>query len=110
MTPTGLDILLVTLFTWSLKVRFTSSVTPRNLTVETLVMIVSRISMSNAFFWLEIIIYDFTNVQRKSVGLEPVIKRVTHVLQHSSVLHTCCNILACCTRVEAFKRVIYGFN
>ena len=50
MTPTDLDILLVTLFTWSLKVRFSSSVTPRKLTVETFVRIVSRIVMSNAFF------------------------------------------------------------
>ena len=50
MTPTDLDILLVTLFTWSLKVRFSSNVTPRNLTVETFVRIVSRILMSNAFF------------------------------------------------------------
>ena len=58
MTPTGFDILLVTLFIWPLKVRFSSRVTPRNLTVETFVGIVSRIVMSNAFFWLEIIIYE----------------------------------------------------
>ena len=74
MTPTDLDILPVTLFTWSLKVRFSSSITPRNLTFETFVRIVSRILMSNAFFWLEILVkWSFTNVQRKSVGLEPVI-------------------------------------
>ena len=58
MTPTDLHILLVTLFTWYLKVRFLSSVMPRNLTVETFVKIDSRILMSNAFFWLEIIIYE----------------------------------------------------
>ena len=49
MTPADFDILLVTLFTWSLKVRFSSRVTPRNLTVETFVMIDSRILISNAF-------------------------------------------------------------
>ena len=43
MTPTDLDVLLVTLFTWSLKVRFSSSVMPRNLTVETFLRIDSRI-------------------------------------------------------------------
>ena len=66
MTPTDLDILLVTLFTWSLKVRFSSSVTPRNLTVETFVRIVFRILMSNEFFWLEIIIYEVSLTFRKS--------------------------------------------
>ena len=49
MTPTDLDILLVTLFTWSLRVRFSSRVTSRNLTVETFVRIVSRILMFSAF-------------------------------------------------------------
>ena len=75
MTPTDLDILIVTLLTCSLKVRFSSSVTRRNLTVETFVRIVSLILMYNAFYWLEIIIYEvlLTNVQRKSVGLKPVI-------------------------------------
>ena len=34
-TPTHLDILVATLSTWSLKVRFSSSVIPKNLTVET---------------------------------------------------------------------------
>ena len=58
MTPTDFDILLQTLFTWPLKVRFSSSATPRNLTVETFVKIESRILMSIAFFWLEIIIYE----------------------------------------------------
>ena len=58
MTPTYLDILLVALFTWSLKVRFSSSVTPRNLTVETFVMIDFRILISNGFCTLEIIIYE----------------------------------------------------
>ena len=68
-------------------------ITPRNFTVDIFVMINSRILMSNAFFWLEITICEvlltfnvecfflvgdyhmrsFTNVQRKSVGREPVI-------------------------------------
>ena len=51
-------ILLVTLFTWSVKVRFSSSLMPRNLAVETLIRIVPRILMSNASFWLEIIICE----------------------------------------------------
>ena len=55
MTPTDLDILLVTL--WSLKLRFSQSVTSRNLTVEIFLRIESRILMSNALFGLEIIIY-----------------------------------------------------
>ena len=42
MTLTDFGILIVTLFTWSLKVRFSSNVTPRNLT-ETFV----RIEFSN---------------------------------------------------------------
>ena len=67
-TPTDLDILVVTFFTWSLNVRFSSSVMPRNLTVETFV----RIEISIAFFWLEIIIYEVL-LERKSVGLEPII-------------------------------------
>ena len=42
------------------------------------VMIDSRIFMSDAFFWLDIIIYEVfvqrrSDVQRKSVGLAPVI-------------------------------------
>ena len=67
MTPRDFDILLVTLFTWSLKVRFSPSVTPRNLTVEIFVRIVSRILMSNAFFWLEIIIYEVLLTFRESL-------------------------------------------
>ena len=35
LTQTDIDILVVTFFTSSLKVRFSSSATPRNLTVET---------------------------------------------------------------------------
>ena len=59
MTPTDhIDILLVILITWSLKVKFSSSVTARNLPFETFVWIDSLISMSNAFFWLDIIIYE----------------------------------------------------
>ena len=49
-TPTDFDILLVTLFTWSLKVRFSSSVIPSNLTVETFVRIDSLILMCNEVF------------------------------------------------------------
>ena len=67
MTPTDSDILLVTLFTWSLKVRFSSSVTPRNLPVETFVRIVSRILISNASFWSEIIIYEVLLTFRESL-------------------------------------------
>ena len=53
---------------------FSSSVTPRNVTVETFVRIDSRILMSNAFFLVgDYHIWSFTNVQRKSVGLDPVI-------------------------------------
>ena len=66
MTPTDLDILLVTIFTLSLEVRFSSSVTPRNLTVETFVRIVSRILTCYAFFWLEIIIYEVLLTLRES--------------------------------------------
>ena len=58
MTQTDLDILIVNLFTRSLKVRFSSSVTPMNLIVETFVRINSRNLTSNAFFWLENIIYE----------------------------------------------------
>ena len=66
------------LFTWSLKVRFSSSVTPRNLTVETFVKIVTRILMLEIKIYSNFLVGDhhiwsFTNVQRKSVGLEPVI-------------------------------------
>ena len=42
MTPTDLDILVETFLTWSLKLKFSSSVTPRNLTVETFVRIESQ--------------------------------------------------------------------
>ena len=67
ITPTDLDILVVTCFTWSLKVRFSSSITPNNLTVETFVRIESRILMSIAFFWLEIIIYEVLLTLRESL-------------------------------------------
>ena len=46
---------------------------PSNLTVETFVRIESRIVMSNAFFWLKIIIYKVLLTLRESLGLEPVI-------------------------------------
>ena len=42
---------------------------PRNLTVETFVRIVSRILMSNAFSWLEIIIYEDSLTFRESLVL-----------------------------------------
>ena len=67
MTPTDLDILLVTFFTWSLKVRFSSSVTPRNLTVEIFVRIEFRLLISVAFFWSEIIIYKVLLTFRESL-------------------------------------------
>ena len=50
-----------------LKVRFSLSVRPMNLTVETFVRIDSRILMSNAFFWLEIIMYEFLLTLRESL-------------------------------------------
>ena len=67
ITPTDLDILVVTFFTWSLKVRFSSTVMPRNLTVETFVRIESRILMSIAFLWLEIIIYKVLQTLTESL-------------------------------------------
>ena len=66
ITLTDLDILVVTFFTWSLKVRFSSSVMPMNLTAETFVRIKSQIPMSIAFYWLEIIIYEVLLMLRKS--------------------------------------------
>ena len=50
ITQTDLAFLVVTFFTWSLKVRFSSSVTPRNLTVDTFVRIESRNSNVNCIF------------------------------------------------------------
>ena len=69
MTPLEVDILQVTLFTWPLKERFSSSVTPRNLTVETFVRIDSRIFMSNGFFWFssQIIIFEVLQTFRESL-------------------------------------------
>ena len=67
MTPTHLDILVVIYFTWSLKVKFSSNVTPRNLTVETFVRIESRSLMSDAFFWFEIVIYEVLLTFRESL-------------------------------------------
>ena len=56
MTPTDFDIYKV--ITWSLNVRFSSSVTLRNLTGEIFVRIESRIViLHNVSFWLELIIY-----------------------------------------------------
>ena len=60
MKPTGLDILLRSdLIYMVMKVNFHHSVAPRNLTVKTFVTIDSRILMSNAFFWMEVIIMKF---------------------------------------------------
>ena len=57
-----------------LEVRLSLSVTPRNLPVETFVRIDSRILMSNAFFCLEITIYEVLLMFRESLfGLEPAI-------------------------------------
>ena len=46
MTPTDLDILLVTLFTWSLNVRFSYEIL-RNFLLN------RKDCFSNAFFWLD---------------------------------------------------------
>ena len=75
VTPTDTDIFVATLFTWSVNVRFSFRVTPRNLTVETLVRIESRILMPSQTFLLawDYHVWRFTNIERKSVGLEPVI-------------------------------------
>ena len=53
---------------WSLKVRFSSSVTPRNLIVETFVRSESRIVMlSNVSFWFEININEVLLTLRDSL-------------------------------------------
>ena len=49
MTPIDLDILVVTLFKWQLKEKFSLRVTQGNLTVETSVKIESRILMLSHF-------------------------------------------------------------
>ena len=68
MTPTDLDILVVTLFTWSLKIRFSSSVTPRNLTLETFERIESRILMlSNKFFLVGDYLYEVLLTLRENL-------------------------------------------
>ena len=53
-------------FTWLLKVKFASSVTPWNLTVETFIRIESRILMPIVFFWLEIFISSPANRWRRA--------------------------------------------
>ena len=64
----------MTFFTRSLNLRFSSNVTPRNLTVETFVRIKSRILISIAFFLVgDYHIWSYTYVERKSVDLEPII-------------------------------------
>ena len=72
-------------FTWSFTVRFSSSETPLNLTVETLVRIESRILMSIAFslVW-DYRIRSLTDVERKSVGITPVIN-TSQFLIHSAM-------------------------
>ena len=68
MTPTDFDILVVTIFTWSLNVRFSTCVMPRNFIVQTFVNIESRIEMlSNVSYWLEIIIYEVLLILRESL-------------------------------------------
>ena len=68
MTPTHLDILLYSdLIYMVLESKIFIDVTPRNLTVEIFVRIVSRILMSNAFFWLEILIYEVLLTFRESL-------------------------------------------
>ena len=57
MTPTD-GYFTSDLISMVLKVRFSSSVMPRNLTVEIFVRIDYRILMFNVFIWLEIIIYE----------------------------------------------------
>ena len=56
-------------FIYMVQVRFPSTVTPRNLTVETFVRMVSPILMSNACFWLEIIIYEVLLTFRESLSV-----------------------------------------
>ena len=59
MTPTDLDIYITSdLIYMVLKSKIFIERNVRNLTVETFIRIVSWIWMSNAFFWLEIIIYE----------------------------------------------------
>ena len=52
-----------------LKSKIFINMMPRNLTIEIFVRIVSRILMSNAFFWLEIIIYEVLLMIRESLLL-----------------------------------------
>ena len=62
MSSTDFDIFVVTLFTWSLKVIFPSSV----LTVKTFVKIESQtVMLLNEFFWLAII-YEILLTLRES--------------------------------------------
>ena len=76
------DITIAILFIWCIKVRFTSSVTPRNLTIETFLRIVSRIFMSNALFWLEIIIYEISLTFRESLLVLSRLSTPTSSLWH----------------------------
>ena len=64
---TDLNILVVTYFTWSLNVRFSSSATPRILKNVTFVRIESQILISIVFFWLEIIIHEVLLTLRESL-------------------------------------------
>ena len=56
-------------FTFTLKVRISSSVTARNLIVDTFVRIESQILVPIAFFWLKIIIYEVLLMLRESLLL-----------------------------------------
>ena len=67
MTPTDLAILVVTLFTWLLKIKFSSSVMPGNLMVETFVRAEYRIVTLNNL-WLEIILYMKFYYRREKVS------------------------------------------
>ena len=90
-----------------LKGRFPSSATPRNLTVETFVRIVSLILMSNAFFWLEIIIYEVLLTFRESlqVPLEPVINSYQfHVHWGMNIVDVTVGCKNCCIGAKWIKR------
>ena len=81
MTPTDLHILVVTLFTRSSKVRFSSSLMPKKLAVEIFVRIQSLILLSNTFFWLEIIVYEVLLTWRESLlVLSQLSTRISSIL------------------------------
>ena len=104
MTVTNLDILVVSLFTWSLKVKFLSIVTPRNLTVETFVRIETRILMWNAFFRLEIIIYEVLLTLREVVGLEPIIHSYQFPIHSGKFIFNVTVVFKNCSVVSKMKK------